>query len=378
MKHMRCSKLISSYICVCVAAIQLYGQAAKAPAQSGPDVLVLSGGGKLFGQLENATGASLLFKTAKAGEVTVDWKNVQDLRVSEPFAVVRKDVMLRNASDMASVPQGTITLQGQNLQVKSANGATQMVPLNDIVDVVPEASFQKAFQRYSFAKGWTGGATLGISLTEATQTNQTVSAALNMTRTVPQVTWMSPRRRTTFDFNDAYGNLKSPGAPAVKTSLLHASAEQDWFLSPRLFAFANAAFDHSYSQGLQLQQTYGGGLGFIVFKTPKQEFDVKVSGDYIDQRFDISSLNKHLVGSIFGETYTRTFAHGILLNEQGGYTPAWNDMSAYSAFASIALTFPVYHHFGFTLGALDNFLNDPPPGFKKNSFQFTAGATYSF
>jgi hypothetical protein len=341
-------------------------------------VLVLTDGGKLFGQLESATSASLLFKTANAGEVTVDWKNVQELRVSEPFAVVRKDVMLRNPSDMASVPQGTIALQGKELQIKGANGTAQTVALDAIAEVVPQASFRKAFQRYSFAKGWTGGATLGISLTEATQTNRTVTAALNMSRTVPNVDWMSPRRRTTFDFNDAYGKLTSPGLPAVKTSLLHAKAEQDWFLSPRLFTFANAAFDHSYSQGLQLQQTYGGGLGFIVFKTPKHEFDVKASADYIDQRFEISALNKHLFGSIFSESYTQTFAHGVLLNEQAGYTPAWNEMSAYTAFASVALTFPVYHHFGLTVGALDNFLNDPPPGFKKNSFQFTLGATYSF
>jgi Protein of unknown function, DUF481 len=104
----------------------------------------------------------------------------------------------------------------------------------------------------------------------------------------------------------------------------------------------------------------------------------KASADYIDQQFETSALNKKLFGSIFGETYVRKFAHGILLNEQGGITPAWNDTSAYSAFASAGLTFPVYHHFGLTVGALDDFLNDPPPGFKKNSFQFTLGATYAF
>ncbi len=175
-----------------------------------------------------------------------------------------------------------------------------------------------------------------------------------------------------------YGKLTSPGSPAVKTSLLHADAEQDWYLSPRLFAFVNAQFDHSFSQGLQLQQTYGGGLGVVVIKRAKKELDFKASVDYISQRFELASLNKSLIGSVFGETYTETFAHGILLSEQAGFTPAWNDTKAYSAFASAGLTFPVYHHFGLTLGALDNLLNDPPPGFKKNSFQFTLGATYSF
>ena len=32
--------------------------------------------------------------------------------------------------------------------------------------------------------------------------------------------------------------------------------------SPRsLFAFGEATFDHNYSQGLSLQQTYNGGIG---------------------------------------------------------------------------------------------------------------------
>jgi hypothetical protein len=192
------------------------------------------------------------------------------------------------------------------------------------------------------------------------------------------VDWLDVSSRTIFDFNDAYGKLTSPGSPAVKTSLLHADLEQDWYLSSRLFAFANAAFDHSFSQGLQLQQTYGGGLGFVAVKRANEELDFKASIDYINQRFELAALNKSLVGSIFGETYTEKFAHGILLSEQAGFTPAWNDTTAYSSFASAGLTFPVYHHFGLTLGALDNYLNDPPPGFKKNSFQFTLGATYSF
>ena len=118
-------------------------------------------------------------------------------------------------------------------------------------------------------------------------------------------------------------------------------------------------------------------MGWVAFKREKQELDLKGSVDYIDQRFTISSLNKQLIGSTFGEAYIQTFANGIQLNEQASITPAWNDTSAYSALGSLALTLPVYHHFGFTLGVLDNFLNNPPPGFKKNSLQVTAGLTYS-
>lgn len=357
----------------------LYGQAAATNPKPEPDVLIFTDGEKLIGQLESATGSSLVFKSDMAGEVTVDWSKIQELHTSQKFAAIPKDVKLRRSDDAMKVPQGTLSMTGQQLQITTGTQAPpQTMPVGNVSNVVNEAAFQGAFKRASFTEGWKGGATGGVSLTEATQKNQTFTAAVNLVRAVPAENWLNPRSRTILDFNEAYGKLTQPGSRAVKTSLFHADAEQDWYLSPRLFVFGQAIFDHSFSQGLDLQQTYGGGLGLIVFKRVNDELDFKASADYIDQQFQTSSLNRQLFGSIFGETYVRTFTHGILLNEQAGITPAWTDTSAYSAFASAALTFPVYHRLGFTLAALDNFLNDPPPGFKKNSFQFTAGVTYAF
>jgi hypothetical protein len=252
------------------------------------------------------------------------------------------------------------------------------MPVADVSNVVNAAAFDKAFRRQSFFTDWKGGATLGISLTEATQKNQTVSSALNLVRSIPAENWLDLRSRTTVEFAQAYGKLTQPNVPSVKTDLIHAGVEQDWYLNPRVFAFARAVFDHSFSQGLDLQQRYGGGLGLVLLKDVNDELDFKASLDYIDQRFQIPSLNQQLFGSSFSETYTKTFTHKILFNEQAGITPAWNNTSAYSAFASAALTFPVYRHFGLTISALDNFLNNPPPAFKKNSFQLTIGATYTF
>lgn len=320
-----------------------------------------------------------MFKSDIVGDVTVDWSKIQELQSSQTFAAIPKGVKLRHDEDRSKVPQGTVAMQDQKLQLSPSNGAQpQTVPVNNVANLVQEPAFQKAFERQSFTQGWTGGATLGISLTEATQKSQTITSGVNLVRPVPDVNWLDLRSRTLFDYNQAYGKVTEPGTPTVKTSLYHIGLEEDWYLSSRLFAFGQALLDHNFSQGLDLQQTYGGGLGFVVFKTDSQELDFKASADYIDQRFTLSSLNKHLFGSVFSESYNRKFAHGILLAQQAGITPAWNDTSAYSAFASAALTFPVYHHFGLTVGALDNFLNDPPPLFKKNSFQFTLGATYLF
>jgi Protein of unknown function, DUF481 len=198
------------------------------------------------------------------------------------------------------------------------------------------------------------------------------------------VSWLDPRYRTMANFAAAYGSLSQPGAATTKTNILHADAEHDWFLSPRLYALVATSFDHNYSQGLSLQQIYGGGLGLVVFKTPKQELDFKGDIHYERQNFGFTpgvvppviTPNKDLIGADIGDTYIAKLAHGMVFNQGLVVTPAFNTPSAYSALATAGLTFPVYKRLGFNLSALDDFLNDPAFGSQKNSFQFSAGLTY--
>lgn len=341
--------------------------------------MILNDGEKVIGHLEQSTGTTVKFKSDILGEVSVDWSNIRELRSSQKFAVIQKNVNIKRKQDNSSIPVGTVSVEDQKLSLGQTTqpSAQQPVPVGNVADLVDYAAFEKAFRRTNLLQGWTGGATGGISLTEATQKNQTFTGAMNLVRAVPDVGWLDVSSRTLVNVNEAYSKLTEPGTPEVKTSLTHFDAEQDWYLSPRFFLFASAAFDHSFSQGLQLQQNYGGGVGYVLIKNALQELDVKASMNYINQNFEVGPTNS-LIGSVFAETYTRKFAHGILFNEQGSITPSWNNTSAYTAIGTAGLTFPVYHRVGFTIGALDSFLNNPPPEFKKNSFQLTVGATYSF
>ena len=130
-----------------------------------------------------------------------------------------------------------------------------------------------------------GGFERGRSRVEATQNSRTFTGAANFVRAIPGVSWLDPRNRTMANLAAAYGSLSQPGAITTKTNILHADAEHDWFLSPRLYALVDTSFDYNYSQGLSLQQIYGGGLGFVVFKTPKQELDLKGDIHYERQNF---------------------------------------------------------------------------------------------
>ena len=163
----------------------------------------------------------------------------------------------------------------------------------------------------------------------------------------------------------------------MKTSIYHLDGERDEYFTARVYGFGQLAYDHNFSQGLDLQQAYGGGIGWTVIKSDNQTLDLKASMSYVRQQFQESAQNQNLIGSTFGERYARTLFHGVLFNEQLTVTPAWNNTHAYSAAGTAGLTLPVYKRLSLSLGTVDTFLNDPPPGFKKNSFQFTMGLSYT-
>ena len=70
-------------------------ESVKLAAKEEPEIkeeLTLKNGDRLTGQLLNSTGADIKFKSDLAGEVTVMWENVTELKSKREFAVVPKDV----------------------------------------------------------------------------------------------------------------------------------------------------------------------------------------------------------------------------------------------------------------------------------------------
>ncbi|HJY06203.1 MAG TPA: hypothetical protein VJ323_07785, partial [Bryobacteraceae bacterium] len=118
---------------IALTSLRLYGQASASSSQPQPDVLIFTNGEKLIGHLESATGSSVVFKSDMAGEVTVDWAKIQELHSSRKFAAIPKGTRLRNRQDAAKVPQGAVTMTGQQIKVSpSAPGAPQTFPVGSV------------------------------------------------------------------------------------------------------------------------------------------------------------------------------------------------------------------------------------------------------
>lgn len=377
--------LLKSSVLLTVAALAtaMIGNAQdkKPTPDAANDVLVLSNGDTLHGKLVKQVGDKVTFHTDAFGDVDVSWDHIKELHSSEKFGVLQKSVKLRSKKASAQIPIGPIDATDQAITVHGEHAPATPIPVKDAVYIVDAATLDKQInQMPSFFSGWNGAATAGATLVQATQNQYTVSGALALVRVVPSVSWLDPRNRTQADVTGSFGKITEPGTTPVKSAIFHGDFERDQYLSSRLFGLVQVAYDHNFSQDLQLQQIYGAGLGWTLFSTPRHEADVKGTVQYEKQQFiSTSADNQNLIGSTFAANYMLhaklfTFAQAV------AYIPAYNNPHAYSANETNAVTFSAYKNFGLSVGTIDSYLNNPPatvPPTKRNSFQFTMGLTYA-
>jgi len=362
------------------AMVWAQGSAAK-PA---PDVIVFTNGDQLTGTLERATGDSFVFKSDVVGEVTVSADKIKELHAGGKFVALKKGEKITRTSKQP----GTVTY-GDNAITMAAtpSSAPEVVPVKDLAFLIDSATYnQEVTSNPGIWYGWHGTLSGGVTLVESTNTGQTFTAAANLIRLVPSVSFLPPRTRSTINLLETYGKLTQPVIPqttppspasVAKTNIFHADAEHDKYFTSRVYGLVGASFDHNYSQGLNLQQIYGAGLGWTVVQTPVQEFDVKADVHYERQNFLPPTPSTNFVGSSFTELYHRTLPAKMIFTESGTFIPAWNNLSAYSAIFATGLQLPTYKRFSLNLNLLDNYLNQPAIGYKSNSFQFVTAVAYT-
>ncbi|MFZ1015468.1 MAG: DUF481 domain-containing protein [Terracidiphilus sp.] len=386
-------------LALAAAAVGAAAQDKPPSAAAAPDELVLSNGDTLHGKFVTSLQGKLTFHSDPLGDLTIDWDKVKELHTAQKFAVLDRNAKLHGRKSTRNIPVGTLAVEDHAITIQPEGvPALPPIPVKDAAFILDPKTLDKDVNHEpSFFAGWNGAATAGATLVSATENQYTVSGGLGLVRAIPTVSWLDPRNRTSLDFTGSFGKLTQPAytvppvppattptvvaAVSTKSAIYHADAERDQYFSPRLYALVQTAFDHNYGQDLDLQQIYGGGIGWTALKTPKQEGDLKATVQYEKQQFisGSSNTNENLIGSTFAANYV---LHTKLLTYIQGlaFIPAYNDERAYSTNETDTFAFPAYKNLSFSIGTNDSYLNDPPsslPPTKRNSFEFTMGLTYA-
>ncbi len=352
-----------------------------------PDILIFTNGDQLTGKLERMAGGSVVFKSDMAGELTIPADKVKELKSSAAFVAIKK-----NPVKKPETTTGQIEVAAGNVIVTPPTGAPATIATKDLGFLIDQPTYDKELaHKAGLFQNWAGLVTGGATLVRSTQTSTTLTAGVALVRAEPTVPYLPARNKTIVDLTETYGKQTTPAIPptvpatpdtVVLTSIFHADAERDEYFSPKAYALIDTSFDHNFSQGLSLQQVYGAGAGWTAVKSSRQELDVKADVHFEEQTFIATagvtpSPNVRLFGSTFTENYMRQLPRKIVFTEVGTYLPAWTTLNAYSANITGTLTLPVWKRLNATISTTDNYLNDPAQFYKKNSYQFVTGVSYS-
>lgn len=356
-------------------------------ATSTGDVLVFVNGDRLTGKLLRGVNDTVVFHSDMTGDLTVPLSKVKELHTSGEFAVLRHGAPVKESQ--ALEPQ-QIAVTSEGVVMSPGEHAQPAIPIADVAYIVDGEAYRKDLTRHAGAlDGWNGTVNLGTTFVQSTQHGGTLSVGGALVRQIPVLSYFRARNKTTVNVQETYGTLSTPELPnpdstlpatpasSVKTSIFHADAERDEYFSKRAFALVDTGFDHNYSQGLQLQQVYGAGVGFTPFTTPVQQLDLKADVHYQKQKFLTAASNQNLIASTFSEAYRRALPRKFTLTQAFSFLPAWNNLNAYSGHAQLGLTLPLLKRLSVNVNGTDDYLNNPAVGYHKNSLQFVTGLAYS-
>lgn len=366
--------------------------AAKKP-KSPPDTLIFINGDRLTGTFERSINGEVHFHNDFVGDVTVKWSQIRELRTATRLVVFQKSIFPRFGTLPHDVPEGTLTVEDGKITAFSNTGkASAPIPVKKAEYIVDETVLKKQITGHpGILSAWNGTVTGGATIVQASQAQYTFSGAASLSRTVPTVTWLNTRNRSSIDFSGSFGKIIQPAytsggvlypSTSSKSSIYHADAERDEYFSPRFYVLGQTSFDHNFAQALDLQQIYGAGIGWSAIKRPKEQLDLTTTLQYEGQSFLQASAgqNQNLIGSTLNATWTAKLPHKVQFKQQLSWLPAFNNTRAYSGSETNSLTMPFFKNFAFSIGSIDTYLNDPPPAIpptKRNSLEFTTGLTYA-
>ncbi|MGH9482371.1 MAG: DUF481 domain-containing protein, partial [Terriglobales bacterium] len=267
-----------------------------------------------------------------------------------------------------------LQVEGAQIEIGGSAGvpATNLTSGQTRLIVDPGTYAQEISTHPAPWQGWRGIVSGGFSQISATQNASSYTGSLNVQRPIPALDWLPQGSNTVLHFQGTYGKLSQPGEPTVVTSIYTGGLEQDQDVSSRLFAFGNGQFDHNLAQGLELQQAYGGGVGWKLIDSSETQLALKADLHWTHQHF-LTSADDNFLASSLSESLRQSYYGKVIWTETISLTPSITNRTAYQMAALSSWAVPLYKALSLNFTFVDSYLNNPQPGFLKNSLQLSTG-----
>jgi putative salt-induced outer membrane protein YdiY len=335
------------------------------------DQITLKNGDRLTGAIVKSDDKTLVIKTEFAGDVTVQWPAVQEIKSSEPL-----HVDLKNGQSAV----GSVTTSDDTITVATADKGTVTAAKETVADmrsVGEQAAYEKS-QHPRLTQGWEGGANVGFALTAGNSQTKNLSLAFTGDR-------KALNDHIGLFANSVYATNNTPGVTAgVTANSIQSGARYDRNINPRFFGYVSGEFDTDELQGLNLRSLFGAGFGLHAIKSDRTVLDFLGGLNYTRENYTAVAPNpaftRNFAAFTLGEELAQKLGKSTALTQKLYFYPGLNDGASgeYRVAFNLGTVTRINKHLGWQNAFGDIYVSNPPLGKKRNDLTLTTGLNFSF
>jgi putative salt-induced outer membrane protein YdiY len=333
------------------------------------DQIVLKNGDRLTGTIEKSDNKALVIKTEFAGEVTVQWPAIQDVKSEQPL-----HVGLKGGQNVV----GPVSTSDGNIEVSTKNAGNVEAPKEAVVVMRSDAeqSAWEKLQHPGLLQGWEGGVNFGFGLTAGNSETKNLALAFTGTRT-------GLHDKLSLYAGSVYSRNDMATADArVTANANKGGARYDRDITPRLFAFVNTDFFTDALQDLNLRSVIGGGLGWHAIKSPSTTLDLLGGINYTRENYTqlapLPRLIRSFAAAQIGDELSHKMGKSTLITQKAYFFPDLSEGGEYRATFDLGTVTKINRWLGWQNMFGDVYVTNPPTGKKKNDVVFTTGLNVTF
>jgi putative salt-induced outer membrane protein YdiY len=342
------------------------------------DQVTLKNGDRLTGTIVKSDGTTLVLHTDAAGDVTIQFATIQEIKTDAQLHVTLKD---------GKTAVGPVTTNDGKIEIATKTNGTVEASKDDVKLIRNDAE-QLAYDKSlhpGLAHGWNGGVNVGFSVARGNSETENLALALNAVHPT-----LNDKITIYLSSIDTQNNLASPSTVA---NLITAGLRYDRNLNPRLFAYGAADFMSNALQFLDLRSVYGAGFGFHAIKSDATTFDVLGGINYTHETYSNGPLNvppttpptyvsygvtNKFAALTLGEELDHKFGKSTVMTENAYFFPDLQNTGQYRATFNVGTVTKISKWFGWQNQFGDIYVSNPPVGAKTNDLILTTGLNIAF
>lgn len=340
------------------------------------DQVTLKNGDHLTGTVVKSDGKTLVLHTDAAGDVTLQFDQVQEIKTDAQLHVTTKD---------KKTAVGPVSSSNGKLEIAAKTGSVEVAPGD--VTIIRNDAEQEAYDKSlhpGLLHGWTGGANVGFSVARGNSETENLAIAFNAVHPT-----LNDKITIYASSIDTTNNLATPSTVA---NLNTGGFRYDRNLNPKVFAFGAADYSSNALQFLDLRQVYSGGLGWHAIASTATTLDFLGGVNYTHETYSNGPL---IVGSVppaytsygvtnryvaltLGDALTQNVGKSTVVTQSFNFYPDLQQTGQYRGTFNLGTVTKISKWLGWQNQFGDIYVSNPPVSAKKNDVIFTTGLNVSF